>query len=53
VLQSIASSGHGSVKVGYEEWRARAEENINEGEEIVVTGISGVTLIVEKSKGGN
>lgn len=53
VLKNIAKSIDGSVKVGAEQWRARAEENIKEGEEIVVAGISGVTLIVEKSKGGN
>jgi len=53
VLQSIASNGHGLVKVGYEEWRARAKDDIKEGDEIVVTGVSGVTLIVEENKGGN
>jgi len=41
------------VKVGNEQWRARAEEDIREGDEIVVTGVSGVTLIVEKIKGGD
>jgi membrane protein implicated in regulation of membrane protease activity len=41
------------VRVGNEKWRARAEENIKEGEEIVVTGVSGVALIVEKTEGGN
>ncbi|MFC2006173.1 NfeD family protein [Chloroflexota bacterium] len=53
VLKSIAKSVDGRVKVGNEQWRARAEENINEGEEIVVASVSGVTLIVEKIKGGN
>ena len=53
VLKSIAKNVDGLVKVGYEQWRARAEEDIKEGEEIVVTSISGVTLIVEKIKGGN
>jgi membrane protein implicated in regulation of membrane protease activity len=53
VLKSIARNVDGRVKVGYEEWRARAEEEINEGEEIVVTGLSGVTLMVEKNEGGN
>ena len=36
-----------------EEWKARAGEDIDRGEEIVVIDIKGVTLMVEKSKGGN
>ena len=53
VLKNIARNVDGRVRVGNEQWRARAEENINEGEEIVVTSVSGVTLIVKKIKGGN
>ncbi len=53
VLKSIAKNVDGLVKIGNEQWRARAEEGIKEGEEIVVTSVSGVTLIVEKIKGGN
>ncbi len=53
VLKSIAKNVDGRVKVGNEQWRARAEEDIKEGEEIVVTSVSGSTLIVEKNKGGN
>ncbi len=53
VLKSIARNVDGLIKVGNEQWRARAEEDIKEGEEIVVTSISGVTLIVKKTKGGN
>jgi len=53
VLQSISKNADGLVKVGHEQWRARAEEDIKKGDEIVVTNISGVTLIVEKIKGGN
>ncbi|MFC2072152.1 NfeD family protein [Chloroflexota bacterium] len=53
VLKSIARNVDGRVKVGNEQWRARAEEDIKEGEEIVVTSVSGATLIVEKTKGGN
>jgi membrane protein implicated in regulation of membrane protease activity len=52
VLKSIAKNVDGLVKVGYEQWRARAEEDIKQGDEIVVTSVSGVTLIVEKIKGG-
>jgi len=51
--QSIARNFDGRVKVGNVRWRARAEEDIKEGEEIVVTSVSGSTLIVEKNKGGN
>jgi len=53
VVKSIAKNVDGLVKVGYEQWRARAEEDIKKGDEIVVTSVSGVTLIVEKIKGGN
>ena len=52
VLKSIAKNVDGLVKVGYEQWRARAEEDIKQGDEIVVTSVSGVTLIVERIKGG-
>ncbi|MFC1940864.1 NfeD family protein [Chloroflexota bacterium] len=53
VLRSIGKNIDGLVKVGNEQWRARAEEDIKKGDEIVVTTVSGVTLIVEKIKGGN
>jgi len=53
VLENIAKNTDGLVKVGNERWRARAEEDIKEGEEIVVNSVNGVTLIVEKNKGGN
>jgi membrane protein implicated in regulation of membrane protease activity len=52
VIKSIAKNVDGRVKVGNEEWKGRAEEDLKEGEEIVVTAVTGVTLIVEKSKGG-
>ncbi|MFC2007660.1 NfeD family protein [Chloroflexota bacterium] len=52
VLRNIAKNIDGSVRVGTEQWKARAEEDINEGEEIVVASVSGVTLIVEKLKRG-
>ncbi len=52
VLQSISPDGHGLVKVGNEEWRARAEIRIEKDEEITVTSVQGVTLTVEKIKGG-
>ena len=53
VLKSIAKNIDGLVKVGNEQWRARAEEDIKQGDEIVVIGVSGVTLIVEKVNGGD
>ena len=53
VLKSIARNVDGLVKVGNEQWRARAEEDIQKGDEIAVTSVSGVTLIVEKIKGGD
>ena len=53
MLKSIAKNVDGLVKVGNEQWRARAEDDIEEGEEIVVTSVNGVTLIVKKIEGGN
>ena len=53
VLRSIARNVDGLVKVGNEQWRARAEEDIEKGDEIVVASVSGVTLNVEKIKGGD
>jgi membrane protein implicated in regulation of membrane protease activity len=53
VEQDITSTKDGIVKVGNEQWRARAEESIGSGEKVTVTGVSGVTLIVKKTEGGN
>ncbi len=53
VLRSIVKNFDGRVKVGNEQWRGRAEEDIKEGDEVVVTGVSGATLIVKKTEGGN
>jgi membrane protein implicated in regulation of membrane protease activity len=52
VLQNIARNEDGRVKVGNEDWKARASEDISEGDEIVVTGVSGATLTVKKTEGG-
>ncbi len=52
VRRRIAQNEVGLVKVGYELWRAKAEENIEEGEEVEVIGVSGVTLEVKKVGGG-
>ncbi len=53
VIQSLTPELNGRVKVGNEEWAARSGQHIEAGEDIVVTSISGVTLSVEKCKGGN
>jgi membrane protein implicated in regulation of membrane protease activity len=53
VVQSLSPGLGGRVKVENEEWKARAEESIEVGETVVVTAVNGVTLSVEKSKGGN
>ncbi len=53
VVRSIAKNVDGLVKVRNEQWRAKAEEDIEPGEEIVVKSVSGVTLIVEKREGGD
>ena len=50
VQQDIVRDKDGLVKVGNEQWRARSEESIKEGEGITVTGISGVTLTVKKDR---
>jgi membrane protein implicated in regulation of membrane protease activity len=52
VLQKIAKNLDGRVKVGNEDWKAKATEDIEKCDEIVVSSVSGVTLIVEKTKGG-
>jgi membrane protein implicated in regulation of membrane protease activity len=52
VIRKIAKNTDGRVQVGNEDWKARASEDIEEGDEVMVSGVSGVTLMVEKSKGG-
>jgi membrane-bound serine protease (ClpP class) len=44
----IGPGKDGTVKVGYERWRARAASDIKAGEEITVLGVSGVTLEVAR-----
>ncbi len=53
VMQSIAKYADGRVKIDNQQWRARAEEDIKEGEEIVVSSVKGATLIVSKTEGGD
>jgi membrane protein implicated in regulation of membrane protease activity len=52
VRQEISRDKDGLVKVGNEDWRARSEALIKTGEEITVTGVSGVTLNVKKIERG-
>jgi membrane protein implicated in regulation of membrane protease activity len=51
VEKTIEADKEGVVKVGYEQWRARAMENLKEGDTVTVTGVSGVTLSVKKTEG--
>jgi membrane protein implicated in regulation of membrane protease activity len=53
VLHNIERNASGIVKVGNEQWRAVAEEEIGEGEEIEVSEVHGVTLTVKRTAGGN
>ena len=52
VQQDISQEKYGLVKIGMEEWRAKADEDIKKGEEITVTDVSGVTLNVKRVEGG-
>jgi len=45
---AITQDDGGRVKVGYEDWRARANEDIPDGKEVEIVSISGITLIVKK-----
>jgi membrane protein implicated in regulation of membrane protease activity len=51
VIKNISRNTPGRVRVGAEEWRASAEEEIGEGVEITVSGVRGATLIVVKNGG--
>jgi len=51
VIKDISRNNPGRVRVGTEEWRASAEEDIAEGAEVTVTGVRGATLIVVKNGG--
>jgi len=53
VIKGITGNSSGRVKVGNEEWLASAEEDFDEGAEVVVTAVRGATLIVTKTDGGN
>ncbi len=53
VKKAITQYEEGQVKVGYEEWHARADGDIAEGEEVEIVSVSGITLTVKKVEGGN
>jgi membrane protein implicated in regulation of membrane protease activity len=53
VLSDIKQRRVGRVKVKNENWRAKSDEDIPEGNEIVVTGVTGATLVVKKYEGGS
>ncbi|MBM2824845.1 MAG: conserved rane protein of unknown function [Dehalococcoidales bacterium] len=53
VLRDIGRNVNGLVKVGNEQWRATADEEIKEGAEIEVVEVKGVTLTVKNAEGGN
>ena len=50
VYQRISRNEAGFVKVESEKWRAASKEDIEEGEEIEVIGVRGVTLQVRRPK---
>ena len=50
VYQRITRTEPGFVKVESEEWRASSTEDIDEGEEIEVVGVKGVTLQVRQPR---
>ncbi len=43
--------GQGQVRAGGEIWEARCSEALDRGDQVVVRGIDGLTLIVEKEQG--
>ena len=50
VLKDIAVADIGRVRVGAEEWRARADEPIAAGEEVIISSVQGITLTVKKKE---
>jgi len=53
ILAAVEPNHDGLVRVGNEEWRARAAGPLPEGETVVVTAVSGVTLTVAKKAAGS
>lgn len=52
-MSAVTSDGSGIVRIGNEDWRARSDEDIVEGERVTVMDIKGVTLTVRKEEGEN
>lgn len=52
IQKAIMANNYGLVKIGAEQWRAGSDEEIGEGEEIVVDSVKGATLYVRKTEGG-
>ena len=52
VLSDIRANDYGLVRLGGEEWRASAAEDIPAGSVVKVVEVQGVTLKVVKSEGG-
>ena len=50
VIRDISTTEIGRIRVGAEEWRARADEPIGEGEEVVIVSVQGITLTVKKKE---
>lgn len=48
VIEAIDSENSGMIKISGELWRARSEDSIDVGEEVVVSDVKGVRLIVKK-----
>ena len=50
VIKSISPTIPGLVQLGDEQWRASANQEIKSGTKVVVTGLEGITLVVEIKK---
>lgn len=53
VVKNIARYADGRIKIDNLQWRAKADEDIDKGDEVVVLGVKGATLIVNKIQGGD
>jgi len=52
VVKNITKYAPGRIHIGGVRWRAMADEEIGEGQEVTVTDIRGTTLTVKKTSGG-
>jgi membrane protein implicated in regulation of membrane protease activity len=52
VREPVEPTADGIVRVGNEDWRARAAASLAPGDEVTVTAVSGVTLTVVKNQVG-